>query len=317
MGKAKSAVNPYINLSLPQLCKLCYERDIPNYFGKYEDEIAKMLLNYDNKSKPKVQQENVMGKQDIEEIDDDITIDDDDIEDEDKPVTKRVQNRLNGDDEEDDTPELDDDEPEEKPAKKSAKKAVADDDTPELDDDEPEEKPAKKSAKKAVADDDEPELDTDDDTPELDTDDETEEKPVAKKAVAEQKPVKAGKKSAAVTEDDDADVPAAKPPKKSKKEVPAAEGKGRGRHIDPDADAPFAENTAGYYCFKALQKAKGHKMEQLVEYADKLIAKNDAKAPSNTKQKMQIIMQEVNSGKRGKWGKIVKGDNGKYTYEAA
>jgi len=291
MGKAKSAVNPYINLSLPQLCKLCYERDIPNYFGKYEDEIAKMLLNYDNKSKPKVQQENVMGKQDIEEIDDDITIDDDDIEDEDKPVTKRVQNRLNGDDEEDDTPELDDDEPEEKPAKKSAKKAVADDDKPELD--------------------------TDDDTPELDDDDETEEKPVAKKAVAEQKPVKAGKKSAAVTEDDDADVPAAKPPKKSKKEAPAAEGKGRGRHIDPDADAPFAENTAGYYCFKALQKAKGHKMEQLVEYADKLIAKNDAKAPSNTKQKMQIIMQEVNSGKRGKWGKIVKGDNGKYTYEAA
>ena len=291
MGKVKSAVNPYINLSLPQLCKLCYERDIPNYFGKYEDEIAKMLLDYDNKSKPKVQQENVMGKQDIEEIDDDITIDDDDIEDEDKPVTKRVQNRLNGDDEEDDTPELDDDEPEEKPAKKSAKKAVADDD--------------------------EPELDTDDDTPELDDDDETEEKPVAKKAVAEQKPVKAGKKSAAVTEDDDADVPAAKPPKKSKKEAPAAEGKGRGRHIDPDADAPFAENTAGYYCFKALQKAKGHKMEQLVEYADKLIAKNDAKAPSNTKQKMQIIMQEVNSGKRGKWGKIVKGDNGKYTYEAA
>ena len=291
MGKVKSAVNPYINLSLPQLCKLCYERDIPNYFGKYEDEIAKMLLDYDNKSKPKVQQENVMGKQDIEEIDDDITIDDDDIEDEDKPVTKRVQNRLNGDDEEDDTPELDDDEPEEKPAKKSAKKAVADDD--------------------------EPELDTDDDTPELDDDDETEEKPVAKKAVAEQKPVKAGKKSAAVTEDDDADVPAAKPPKKSKKEAPAAEGKGRGRHIDPDADAPFAENTAGYYCFKALQKAKGHKMEQLVEYADKLIAKNDAKAPSNTKQKMQIIMQEVNSGKCGKWGKIVKGDNGKYTYEAA
>ena len=220
MGKAKSAVNPYINLSLPQLCKLCYERDIPNYFGKYEDEIAKMLLDYDNKSKPKVQQENVMGKQDIEEIDDDITIDDDDIGDEDKPVTKRVQNRLNGDDEEDDTPELDDDEPEEKPAKKSAKKAVADDD--------------------------EPELDADDDTPELDTDDETEEKPVAKKAVAEQKPVKAGKKSAAVTEDDDADVPAAKPPKKSKKEAPAAEGKGRGRHIDPDADAPFAENTAGY-----------------------------------------------------------------------
>ena len=103
--------------------------------------------------------------------------------------------------------------------------------------------------------------------------------------------------------------------KKKKKAKKSGEGKGRGKiEKDPSkTDNPFQAGTAGACVFDALKK--GGTIEQIVERADRLIEKREAKPPADTRQKVNIIMKEVNSGKRGKWGKFVTSGKGKIAYE--
>jgi hypothetical protein len=182
--------------------------------------------------------------------------------------------KRTSDDVEDDSD--DDDEEDEKPVAKKKAKPVEDDD----DDEEEEEKPAKKKAK-PVEDDDEP------------TEDEEEEKPAKKKA----KPVE---------EDEEEEAP-----KKEKRKTP--EGFGKKVETDPSkTDNPFEESSAGHYVFKAAKM--GGSMEKIVERAEAMIEKHKVTPPKDVAAKIKVIMQVINSGKKGKWGTFTT-TNGKVSYE--
>ena len=262
-------ISKYDNLLFPELVKLCRDRKIDDYFGKYRGELIKMLGESDKHN-------NLHGEAMAKEKDDAEEIEDDDIViDDEESVTDKVHKKLSDDESDDDeiadddeiveSDESDDSETSTKESK-VGKKAVKDEEV--------------KKGKKAVEKDDTDDIEIEED----ESDEKAEEKP-RKTGL---KPTHAGKSGG---------------------------GDGRGKRIPEDADAPYFPGSAGYCCYKALTKAHNNSMDKIVELADKMIAKAEAKPPKNTKAKVGIIMQELNSGKKdAKWGKVEKGDNGRYTF---
>ena len=187
-----------------------------------------------------------------------------------------------------------------------------------------ENKPVSKKQKRDIEDDDDI-IDVDDEDEEeiISDDDEGDDEDEAPKKKKKAKPVveddededeapKKKKKAKPVVEDDeDDDEDEDEAPKKKKKKLP--EGFGKKVETSPDkTDNPFADNSAGHYVFKALKK--GGSMERIAERADAMFEKYSVKPPKDTKAKAKIIIQVINSGKKGNWGKFIV-DSSKVTYD--
>lgn len=132
----------------------------------------------------------------------------------------------------------------------------------------------------------------------------------------------------------DEEIPEAKPEKKEKKEVAKkkeakkvtkkvakkatkkvakkVEKKEAVKKAVGTADNPFKEGSAGAYVFTAM--TKGGTLDAVVKRADAAIEKAGAKPPAKTIQKVKILIAEINSGKRGDFGKFELSDKGKLTY---
>ena len=293
MARASTKESKYASLTLPFLYRLCHERGIKNYCFKTEEEAVALLVKYDDENDANPEEdisqikpeENEMAKDDIDELDDDIVLDDE-LSDEGESVTDKVNKRLEGKDEtpSDDIDDLDDLDLDDSPSEEAAV-----------------EEPAAE-AKEDDIDDDIGDLDDeiDSDGPETHN---SKEKNVAAKKTDE-------KKTEKKTEDKSTEkkAPAEKKDRAPRKKV----------GDDPDATSPFVPTTAGHFVFMTLLKSAGKKinLDKIVEVANAAIEKKigKEKLPKDTKAKAKIIIGEINSGKRGdKWGKFEVAD-GKVTH---
>jgi hypothetical protein len=256
----------YRSLTLPELYAKAYQKGIVNFFGKVEEEMVKMLTEWDEEHgeeesklktsspktsaprlKPQPKQKKKGFREAIErmveeeeDFDELLDVEDFDAEDEtDGRASERVSKRL-GIGVKDKTGRTDE---------------TLDDDTDDFLNDMFDDKPEEEESTMAT-------------------------KPATEKAAA------APKKAA----------PAPKAAAPAKKAVAST-----GRAVSDKA--PYVEGTAGFCVFSALKK--GGTMDAIVSNADALIAKAGAKPPSNTADKVKIIMTEINKGKKGDaWGRF-------------
>ena len=298
MSKPKRRTSAYANMSTAMLCKVAYDRGIENYFPKYDNELIEILEKWDadhgdNETyQTNTDTENVMGKkkdqrEEIDELDEELDIDDGDLGEE-ETVTEKVNKRLECKDDEDDdidslSDDLDDD--------AEDKTEEVSDDLDEDDDLSDEEVDTKSDTK---SDDDDDDIDSlSDDLDDEIEDDETSEKDdemAEKKAPVEKKKAAAEKKAPVE--------------KKAKAKV----------SDNPNATSPFQESSAGHHVYMILTKAKNSSMEKITEAITKRIEKAGVKAPASISGKIGIIIAVINSGQKGeKWGKFTK-DGGRVTF---
>jgi hypothetical protein len=294
----------YEKKTLPELYVIASQKGVKSFFGKNEEELREILGKLDEEFKPTLTEKvgKAMGvkkksfaaakepleEEDLDSLDDILDIDPEPVS---EPVTERVNKKLDSGRTTTKTNRKDIPEVTVEDDVDDFLKDLEETDAPEVVDE-----PVEEVVEEELLED------------EILEEEVVETKPQRKVVpVMAKKPVVAAPKAVAPVAKvaPKAAAPVAKAAPKATA-APAAEAV-------VEKTAPYKAGTAGHCAFVALKK--GGTMEGIVKLTDALIAKAKATPPSNTAAKIKIIMTEINSGKKGAWGKFVL-DGKKITYTA-